>query len=127
MKNIKKLSLVVITALALSIGALVLSPAKQASAQCVADAPTNLKTAASLKGSEKLTWDGGANTNRFVLVYGFSSNNYQFGALDVDGAPNPNYTIGFLNPGTKYFARIWAMCDNDGPATASNEVSFIAP
>lgn len=98
----------------------------KASAQCVADKPI-LTAKTGTKGDIMLNWNQVANGNRYALVYGFSSNNYMFGALSIDGGTNTNYTVTMLNPSTKYFFQIWAFCSDDGPATPSNEVSITAP
>lgn len=99
-----------------------------AKAACVAGMPTNLMaTAGTMPGTVKLTWNSGMNTNRFALVYGYTGMPYMFGSLNVDGAPNLNYTVTHLSPGTKYSFQVWAFCSKDGPATPSNEVSIMAP
>lgn len=58
---------------------------------------------------------------------GKPENLYMFGALSIDGGMQTNYMVTMLSPGTTYHFRVWAFCDNAGPAASSSEVSIAAP
>lgn len=97
-------------------------------AACTAGMPANLMIKPGTKeGTAMLSWSPAMDAHRYSLVYGFASNNYMFGALTIDGGKDTNYMVTHLDPGVKYYFRVWAMCSDDGPATASNEVSVVAP
>lgn len=97
-------------------------------AACTAGMPANLIIKPGTKaGTAMLSWSAAKDANRYALVYGLGSNNYMFGALNIDGGKDTSYMVTHLDPGVKYYFRVWAFCSDDGPATASNEVPVVAP
>ncbi|MBI2601225.1 fibronectin type III domain-containing protein [Candidatus Daviesbacteria bacterium] len=100
----------------------------QANAQCAAGTPANLTaTPGTTPGTMMLRWNQATSANRYALVFGHSSRNYNMGSLNIDGGSDTTYMVTHLVPGNRYFFQVWAFCDNNGPATASNEVSAMVP
>lgn len=61
-------------------------------------------------GEVTLTWVDGDSADQYHLVYGTSSKNMQYGALNI--GMNNVYTVGKLTPGTKYYFALVPVMNN---------------
>ncbi len=77
-----------------------------------------------LKGEVTLSWTPATSADSYAVVYGLSSKNYMFGALDL-GSNSRSIIIRSLVPAKRYFFSVWAYCSN-GMAAASGEKSGVA-
>jgi hypothetical protein len=78
--------------------------------QCNADVPGTpvlyepnhpLLPKATGAGEVRLNWLKAQKANKYTIGYGLSPRNYIYGAADISDADN--YTVGHLNPGTRYY------------------------
>ncbi len=82
-------------------------------------------------GQVIITWrQVSAATTNYSVVYGTKPGMYQYGALNI--APNTalgvtnSYTVGFLQPGVRYYFAVVPMRGGEG-IYSSGEVSKVAP
>lgn len=92
--------------------------------------PANVTaTPGPMKGQITLNWSASTgNIDRYGVSYGYTSGKYLFGARKVGDEKSTSFTVGHLNPGTKYYFSLDAKCgkDGNGPATKATEVSATA-
>jgi hypothetical protein len=72
-------------------------------------------------GEVTLYWDEAPYADRYGVVYGTSSNNYQYGALNIGNEKSRSYTVKGLNGGSIYYFRVVAA-HGEASSPFSNEV-----
>ncbi len=73
-----------------------------------------------------LTWtEVGDPVSYYLVAYGTASNQYTYGNPNVGGKGTTSYTVGSLNPGTKYYFIVRAG-NGCHPGFFSNELSAVA-
>ena len=78
------------------------------------------------KNSITISWTDAANpVTHYLVSYGLSSGNYQYGNPNIGGQGTTSYTVGGLSTGTKYYFVIRAI-NGCTPGSYSNELSAIA-
>lgn len=59
-------------------------------------------------GEVTLYWDEAPHADRYALEYGTSSNQYQYGAVNIGDSRSRSYTVKYLASGTTYYFRLAA-------------------
>lgn len=78
------------------------------------------------KGQVTLTWNLSTNVDRYHLVYGLSSGNYQYGARRIGNENSWTYTVGSLESGRRYYFKLSTNCGGTPTPSYSKEVSGVA-
>src|SRR3989338_4404997 len=62
-------------------------------------------------GQVTISWDEASYANRYAVAYGTESGHYLYGADNIGGQSARSYTVGYLNPGQKYYFKLAAARD----------------
>ncbi|OGG10716.1 hypothetical protein A3J20_05540 [Candidatus Gottesmanbacteria bacterium RIFCSPLOWO2_02_FULL_42_29] len=62
-------------------------------------------------GQVTISWDEVSYANRYAVAYGTESGHYLYGADNIGGQSSRSYSVGYLNPGQKYYFRLSAARD----------------